>query len=36
MRVDEAGKGKGVSSEGTWWWWKVSKGINLDMVGSSR
>jgi hypothetical protein len=31
-----AGKGKGVGSEGTQWQWKVLKGIDLGMVGSSR
>ncbi len=34
MGVDEAGKGKGVGSKGTRRWRKVSKGINLDVVGS--
>ena len=30
------GKGEGVGSEGTWRWWKVSKGVNLDVVGGGR
>ena len=34
--VDEAGKGEGVGSEGTWQQQKVLKGVDSDVVGSSR